>query len=243
MTRPPLDPGDVPISSRRPASVNAAAFFDVDGTLVQGTVVHYYAWLSSRSLSFSRRALRTAHLAARLPHYWWLDRRGRDRFLRAFYRNYAGYALAELRSHQEALFREVMEPRLLPEGIAAVRAHQAAGQRVVILSASLRFVLEPLASYLDVDELICQELAVRDGVMTGDLEGPPLDGEERAQRLREYAEGCGLDLSASYAYADSAGDVPMLAAVGHPVAVNPSRGLLREAERRGWPVRRWGRGR
>src|SRR5437867_2705525 len=75
------DPEGLPFSCGGQPAGNAAAFFDVDGTLVQGTVVHYYAWLSSRSLSRSRRALHTARLAARLPHYWWLDRRGRDRFL------------------------------------------------------------------------------------------------------------------------------------------------------------------
>jgi fatty acyl-CoA reductase len=219
--------------------MKAAAFFDVDGTLVDGTVVHYYAWLATRQLPPAGRALRTATLAARLPRYWWLDRRGRDHFLRAFYRNYAGYTPDALAAVQEALFREVTQRRLLREGQEAVRAHREAGQRVVILSASLRFVLEPLACHLGADELICQELSVRDGVMTGELEGPPLNGEERAARLREYAQRHGLDLSACYAYADSAGDIPMLAAVGHPVAVNPSRELLREAERRGWAIVRW----
>src|SRR5436309_3286910 len=99
------EPEGLLFSSHSLASTNAAAFFDVDGTLVRATVVHYYAWLSDRSLSAWRRTLRRARMVARLQHYWWLDRRGRDRFLRASYRNYAGHALAELRSHQETLFR------------------------------------------------------------------------------------------------------------------------------------------
>jgi HAD superfamily phosphoserine phosphatase-like hydrolase len=166
-------------------------------------------------------ALSRLRLAARLPRYWWLDRRGRDHFLRAFYRNYAGYTPGELASLQEALFHEVTLPRLFQEGEATVRAHREAGQRVVILSASLRFVLEPLAGHLAADELICQELSVRNGALTGELEGLPLSGEERAARL------------------DSSGDIPMLAAVGHPVAVNPTRTLWREAQRRGWRIVQW----
>jgi alcohol-forming fatty acyl-CoA reductase len=232
---------------RNPQSAIArAAFFDVDGTLVHGTVLHYYAWLTRRSQPGSgsvgtplARTGRSAALLARIPRYWWLDRRGRDHFLRAFYRSYAGYAVEELAARQEALFREVTRPRLLRAGEETVRAHREAGVRVVILSASLRFVLEPLARHLGADALICQELAHRDGVLTGELDGPPLNGEVRAARLRDYAERHGIDLTASFSYGDSSGDVPMLAAVGNPVAVNPSRGLRREAAQRGWTIARW----
>ncbi|MBI3911546.1 MAG: HAD family hydrolase [Armatimonadetes bacterium] len=217
----------------------AAAFFDVDGTLVQGTVIQYYVWLVTRSLPWPARALRIAALATQLPRYWWLDRRGRDHFLRAFYRNYAGYRQAELAALQEALFQEVVRPRLHRQGEETVRAHGTAGRKVVILSASLRFVLEPLARHLGAEALICQELVARGGFITGELDGPPLNGTERARRLREYAIHHGIDLSASYAYGDSAGDIPMLAAVGRPVAVNPTAALRREAERRGWQIDRW----
>lgn len=219
--------------------MSAAAFFDVDGTLVRGTVLHYYAWVTRRSVALPARWWRLALLACRIPRYWWLDRLGRDRFLRAFYRSYAGYTSDGLRALQEDLFRELIAPRLLREGETAARAHRAAGHRVVILSASVRFVLEPLARYLGADELICQEMVLREGVLTGELEGPPLSGEERARQMHACARRHGLDLSASYAYGDSAGDIPMLASVGHPIAVNPSRSLSREAGARGWPIARW----
>jgi fatty acyl-CoA reductase len=217
----------------------AAAFFDVDGTLVLGTVLHYYVWIAWASHTPLACVWRLAALATKLPYYGWLDHCGRDRFLRVFYRNYAGHPPDRLRSLQEALFHQVMGPRLLRQGEETVQAHRQAGRRVVMLSGSLRFLLEPLARHLRVDELICNDLAIRQGVFTGELTTPPLSGHERARQLRSYGERHSLDLSACFAYGDSVDDIPMLASVGHPTAVNPSRSLRREAQRRGWPIACW----
>ncbi len=99
-------------------------------------------------------------------------------------------------------------------------------------------MVEPLAELLGVD-LDCAHLLVRDGRLTGDLQSPPAAGEARATLLQTYAERHGLDLAASFAYADAISDLPMLEAVGIPVVVNPDARLSQVAGQRGWRVERW----
>jgi phosphoserine phosphatase len=108
---------------------------------------------------------------------------------------------------------------------------------VVFITASLGFIVQHLAPLCD--ELISAHLVERDGLLTGDLEGPPLVGEGRASWLRDYARTHDADLRSSYAYADSMSDLPLLESVGTPVAVNPDVRLAREARRRRWPIEEW----
>jgi HAD superfamily hydrolase (TIGR01490 family) len=110
---------------------------------------------------------------------------------------------------------------------------------VVFVTGTLDFIVAPLAEHLGVTDVIASQLQVEGGQATGELTGPPLGGEEKARQARLFAEQHGLDLAASFAYGDSRSDAPLLALVGHPVAVNPSRGLRRIAAERGWEVVRW----
>jgi phosphoserine phosphatase len=110
----------------------------------------------------------------------------------------------------------------------------------VILSGALDFVLEPLADLAD--DVLCASLKQEDGVYTGEISGPPVAGDARARMLATFARKQGIDLSKSYAYADSISDLPMLEAVGRPVAVNPDLRLAAAAKGKGWEVRRWGNG-
>ena len=98
--------------------------------------------------------------------------------------------------------------------------------------------VRPLAPLFD--EVIAARLAVENGRYTGYMAEPPLVGEARAAWLRRYAHQEGADLKASYAYADSHSDLPLLRAVGNPVVVSPDAALLRVARRRRWPVEEWG---
>jgi len=89
------------------------------------------------------------------------------------------------------------------------------------------------------DVVIGAELEQRDGRYTGFMSAPPLVGEARAAWLKRYALLEGVDLKHSYAYADSYSDLPLLRAVGHPVAVSPDSALYRHARRRRWPIEEW----
>lgn len=213
------------------------AAFDLENTLVASNVVDSYAWLASRHLPPAERASFVAELVTEAPSLLALDRRDRGDFLRSFYRRYEGAPAARLHDDGWDLFHHLLLAKSFPAGIARVRAHQALGHRTILITGALDFVVEPFRPLFD--EIVCAELGVEDGNFTGRLEQLPPIGEARALVLADYAESEGLKLEESMAYADSASDLPMLEAVGFPVAVNPEAKLAAIARRRGWHVETW----
>ena len=126
-----------------------------------------------------------------------------------------------------------------PAGFRRVRQHRALGHRTVLITGALDIVVEQNLRPL-FDEIICARMApAADGTWTGELTHAPPTGEARAMLMQEYAEAEGLRLEEAVAYADSASDLPMLEAVGFPVAVNPETRLSAIARKRGWLVEHW----
>ena len=137
---------------------------------------------------------------------------------------------------REAL-AEVIEPIVYDEALELIRQHQSEGRRVYIVSASPQEIVRPLAEFLGVDDAIATRARIdEDGRYSGELEFYSY-GPLKADAMRELAEQEGIDLAESYAYSDSATDIPMLEVVGHPVAVNPDRALLKMARQQEWEVR------
>jgi HAD superfamily hydrolase (TIGR01490 family) len=132
---------------------------------------------------------------------------------------------------------EFMLQKASQAAIRRIREHRAAGHRTVLLTAAAEIFIRPLAPLFDL--VVGAELAARDGRYTGYMATPPLVGEARAAWLRRYASDHGIDLKQCYAYADSHSDLPLLRAVGNPVAVSPDSALLRIARKRRWPVEEW----
>jgi alcohol-forming fatty acyl-CoA reductase len=213
------------------------AVFDLDGTVASTNVITTY--LQARWHDDRLDALReTVDIARGLPRYLSLDATGRERFLRAFYRRFAGVDVAAL----DRLVTEVLSDALLhdltPAAVRRIRAHRAAGHRTVLLTGALRSFCEPLRPLFDT--IAAAELEVDgDGQATGHLLAPPLVGATRAAWLRHHARAVGADLTRSYAYADSRSDVPLLRCVGHAVAVDPDVALHRLARRERWTVVAW----
>ena len=118
-----------------------------------------------------------------------------------------------------------------------MREHKRLGHRTLLITGALDFVIEPIKPLFD--DVVCASLGERNGRLTGELVSPPPTGEARALVMAEYATAHGLRLEESIAYADSASDLPMLEAVGHPVAVNPEAKLATIARKRGWHVEHW----
>jgi len=114
--------------------------------------------------------------------------------------------------------------------------HHAAGRRTFIVSASPVEIVEPLAQALGMTGGIGTRGEVIDGIYTGRLHGPFCYGEGKAESVKETAARLAIDLDESFAYSDSASDIPMLSLVGNAVAVNPDAHLARVARERGWPV-------
>ncbi len=132
-------------------------------------------------------------------------------------------------------------PRLYPQMLAVAYAHQDAGRPIYICTAASQEMASLLSLVLSFDGGIGSRSEVLDGVYTGREGGLFTYREGKAQAIRELAERKGFDLAGSYAYSDSESDLPMLRAVGHPVAVNPDGRLARIAAQEGWEVLRFDR--
>jgi HAD superfamily hydrolase (TIGR01490 family) len=221
--------------------LTAAAFFDVDGTLTRTTILDPLIWYQRARLSRPRFALWAAGLIAQVPYYLWIDQRSRSRFNVVFYRRYTGLNAAELRDWHRKTFADNLRRAIFPAALECVAEHRRQGHRVVLVTGALDFVMRPLAEFVQADDLIALSLAEREGVFTGELNGPPIADERKAALVREYAQRHGIDLAQSFAYGNSLGDAPMIACAGHPVAANPDRPLRRLATERGWRIVEWRR--
>jgi HAD superfamily hydrolase (TIGR01490 family) len=216
----------------------AAAFFDLDKTLMEGSSAIQFARAGYRSGLISRRQMaRDAWENLRFRLEGSTDERSdalRSRILEGI----AGERVVDLARLGPDILAGIL-PRLYREVLDEAWAHQDAGRPAYIVTAASQELAQSLAQVLVLDGGIGMRSEVRDGVYTGRAAGPFTYREGKAQAIRELAEREGIDLSASYAYSDSESDLPMLRAVGHPVAVNPDRELERVAREEGWRIMRF----
>ena len=217
------------------------AAFDLENTIIASNVVFSYAWLATRNLPPRDRVRFTVKTLGEAPGLLALDQRDRTDFLRHFYRRYDGASVAEMDRLGPELLADHILTKAFPAALRRVRAHRAAGHRTVLITGALDIVVNPLRPLFD--DVICAEMSQRDGRYTGELLAVPPTGEVRAQALRDFAEANDYDLAESVAYADSSSDLPLLDAVGFPVAVNPETRLASMATKRGWLIEYWVEGR
>jgi HAD superfamily hydrolase (TIGR01490 family) len=215
--------------------VTAGVFFDLDRTLMAGSSGFHWARAARRAGLTTRRQLATdAFENIRFRLRGSTDeatREVRDR-VGAFLE---GRRVAELERLNPMVLAGVL-PRLYPKMLATAYEHQDAGRPVFIVTAASQGTAEMLAHVLFFDGAAGSKLEQRDGVYTGRFDGPFCYGEGKPVRMKELADEKGVDLAESWAYSDSASDLPMLRAVGHPVAVNPDAELARVAREEGWDV-------
>jgi HAD superfamily hydrolase (TIGR01490 family) len=216
----------------------AAAFFDLDGTLLSSNVIESYLWSRLPELSGGARFAEIGRMAARLPGLLLAERHGRETFLRSMYRDYAGARLSELDAIVDEALTDHVLSRLAPAAVRRIREHRAAGHATVLITGAIRPLTRPLAPLFDHIEAVDLDVDAR-GICTGVLAASPLTGEARAAWIRAWARQHDADLAASFGYADSYSDLPLLAAVGHPVAVRPDVALFRHARRKQWPIVDW----
>lgn len=217
----------------------AAAFFDVDGTIVQTTIVHYYVYFRRQRMSPLWGRIWYTVFLVKCLFYLILDKIDRSRLNVVFYRSYAGLSSADVRNQVPSCYRDVIAPRRFEQAASCIAEHHHAGREVVLVTGSIDFIIEPLARDLAVDSLVAPTLVESNGRFTGELDGPPIGEKEKARRIVAFARQHGIDLSRSYAYGDSIADLPMLDLVGYPNAVNPDKALEATARERGWPTHHW----
>lgn len=227
-------------SSRAPQS-GQAAFFDLDRTLMEGSSAFQFGRAAYKAGLLTRRQLLSdawANLRFRL--------RGasdeashalRDRISRSL----EGTRVRDLERLGVDVLAGIL-PRIYPQVLALAHEHQDAGRRAYITTAASQELADILARVLVLDGGVGSQFSeVVDGVFTGRPTGLFIYGGDKARAIEQLAREKGIDLTASYAYSDSASDLPMLRLVGHPVAVNPDSELGRAARQEGWEVLRFDR--
>jgi HAD superfamily hydrolase (TIGR01490 family) len=212
-----------------------AAFFDLDKTLIQGSSALHFARASYRAGLMSRRQLASdgwANLKYRLRGS---TDQGTDELRQRVLDAISGRRVSDLARLGPHVMAGIL-PLLYDEVLEEAYAHQDAGRPAYIVTAASQELAASLAEVLVLDGGIGMRSEVRGGVYTGRADGPFTYREGKAQAIRELADREGIDLASSYAYSDSESDLPMMRAVGNPVAVNPDAELLRVAREEGWRV-------
>jgi putative phosphoserine phosphatase / 1-acylglycerol-3-phosphate O-acyltransferase len=217
-----------------PDGPEVAAFFDLDGTLIDGysAAVLYRHRMRDLDVGLAE-LLALAGAAASSP----LDEEGFEHLLTTAAAGWRGRPVADYDAWGEQMARDEITAMLFHQAWRQVKAHQRRGHTVVVATSATRFQAAPLARELGIDHVLCTELeADDDGLLTGRLAGRTGWGDGKAALVRRFAAESGVDLTKSWAYANGAEDVPFLETVGHPAAVNPEPSLAEVAAERGWPV-------
>jgi HAD superfamily hydrolase (TIGR01490 family) len=214
---------------------NAAAFFDLDRTIIGGSSVFIFGMVAYKSgLVTKKELLSDARNAVAFKMAGASDEKTdavKDRILQAIEK----VEVTTLTSMADEIIPKLMHD-VRREARGLIDLHTDAGRDTYIVSASPIEIVGRFAEEMNMTGGLGTVAEIDDGIYTGELAQPFCYGEGKAEALHRIADEMGYDLEASYAYTDSAGDLPMLDAVGHPVAVNPDKALETIAYHRGWPI-------
>lgn len=220
------------------ADSTAAAFFDMDHTIVLGNTGRMYAEsLRDRGEIDWRHMVRMSSIMLRYR----LSVVDMNEVMRSVVSRLQGTPVEELRDRCVALFDERIRPKVSAAAVEAIEGHRRLGHRVVLLTAQTTFMAEPLCRHLRIEDSLCTRLEVEEGRLTGSIVGPACYGDGKRHWAARYADEHGVDLDRSYFYTDSYSDLPMLEAVAYRRVVNPDARLRLHATLRRWPVLRFSR--
>lgn len=209
------------------------ALFDLDDTLIDGDSDRLWgSFLAARG--YGPTSLREEH-----DRYHRLYREGKldvVDFLKFQLGTLADQPMQQLERWREEYLTEWIQPRLLHAAAQLIEQHRAAGHRLLVITATNRFLTEPIAALYGISELLATELEIVDGRYSGQVTGSPCFAEGKVQRILDWLNGRSEILRNTWFYTDSHNDLPLLSKVGRPVAVDPDLRLQEAATRRGWPI-------
>lgn len=207
-------------------------FFDVDHTITRRSSGARFVSLAIARGIVPRRVLLV------MPWYSFTYRLGILRL--KDYKQGFPYLRGIPRSTLEQIARESFDSRLRKDiykgAVSLIEERKSRGRRVTLASSSLDFIITPLADYLGIETVLATSLEFVEGACTGRVDGIPMFRREKKKRVLEYISENGEDPNDCAFYSDSIFDVPLLEAVGHPVAVNPDLRLRKVARNNGWPI-------
>lgn len=212
----------------------ALTLFDLDDTLLAGDSDHLWGeWLCQQNL------VDVAEFRARNDRFYEDYKAARldiDAYLAFNMEILAKHDMAQLQQWHRQFMIDCIEPIIQPKAIELVEKHRQAGDTLMIITATNRFITEPIAKRFGVGNLIASEPEVRDGRYTGRSTGMPSFREGKVIRLEQWLKAHNQSLENSYFYSDSRNDVPLLEKVSHPVAVDPDDSLRQIASERRWSI-------
>lgn len=214
----------------------AAAFYDLEGTLVSTNLVHTLGFYAKNQQGLFRTFKKSASTLLSIPIFAVTDQYSRKVFNDLFFKRYKGESEDRLRFFAEELFEDVLKPAIFPGAFELIEKSRSLGLRQVVVTGALDLSVTPLMKYLGIEDYVANRLEFVNGVATGRLLPPVLAAATKASWIRTFAERENLSLSDSYAYTDSMSDLPMLSVVGHPAAVNPDMRLKQTALHHDWPI-------
>ncbi len=227
-----------------PPDATAAAFFDIDNTVVQGASIFYLAMGLAKRKFFTRRdviGFVRKQVSFRMSGAEDLGQMADATEMALGF--VAGHAVSEVVTIGREIFDETIVAKVYPGTLAQARSHLDAGQRVWLVSAAPVELATIIAKRLGLTGALGTVSEIENGIYTGRLVGRPLHGPAKAEAIKALAEREGLDLSRCAAYSDSSNDIPMLSLVGDPCAINPDAKLRRHARDMGWRVQDYRTGR
>ncbi|HEU5006535.1 MAG TPA: HAD-IB family hydrolase [Jatrophihabitantaceae bacterium] len=212
-----------------------AAFFDLDKTIIAKSSVLAFGKPFYQGGLLNRRAVLRSAYAQFVFALAGADADQMERMRQYLTAMCTGWEVSQVREIVSETLHEIIDPIVYNEAVDLIGMHKAAGRDVVIVSSSGEEVVAPIGAMLGADHAIGTRMVVEDGKYTGEISLYAY-GPGKAEAIRELAAERGYDLSACYAYSDSATDLPMLEVVGHPFAVNADRALRKIAAERDWPM-------
>ncbi len=225
----------LPSSSQSSPDSTVGAFFDVDNTLIPGQSIEIrfvrYLWKNG---FLSKRVLIDSGLYLLFNLLEFSLRPLRERKIYLTDKRPEG-----IEPLAKWFVRSEICPRLSLKGTTALAQHLHAGHQVALVSGTPEFLIKPLAHFLDVPNVFAAKLETNEDGYTGRVHSPYPYGEGKRRLLQTFSETHGVDLAQSYAYGDSPGDIQALESVGHPLVVNPIRGMAKIARRHRWPIALW----
>lgn len=235
MDTPRGQPVTVPGRAYPQMVTRAAAFFDLDKTIIAKSSTLAFGRPFFAGGLINRRAVLKGAYAQLAFTLSGADDNQVERIRARVTAMCAGWEVAQVRDIVAETLHDIVDPLIYVEAAELIEAHQAEGREVVIVSTSGEEMAAPIGAMVGADRVIATRMVIENGRYTGEV-AFYCYAEAKAVAIRDVAQRRGYDLRDCYAYSDSVSDVPMLEAVGHPTAVNPDRALRRVTLERGWPV-------